>query len=45
MAAEGFDLATVLSTPDDWAFDHHSILLECVKKYQDRYGFALPSDA
>ena len=37
-SAEWLDLETVLSTPEDFAFDHHSILLELCQKYPDTYG-------
>ena len=37
-SAEWLDLETVLSTPEDFAFDHHGILLELCQKYPDTYG-------
>ena len=31
-SAAWYDLATVMATPDKFAFDHHSILVEMTKK-------------
>ena len=37
-AADWFDLESVLATPGEFAFDHHSILLELCSKYPTTYG-------
>ena len=32
-SAAWYDLATVMATPDKFAFDHHSILVEMTEKF------------
>ena len=31
-SAEWYDLASVITTPEKWAFDHHSVLVELTQK-------------
>ena len=38
LSAAWYDLGEVLQTPDQFAFDHHEILLELCDKHSEKYG-------